>query len=154
MDYEKQRIIIRIQMVALHPDGSDNYSAPKECLFEYDLPRTVYERRPWVPRWRQAKLQCMYPKRTLQFVNGYYHPMNEEEVIIKAHVDKLKSAKRMVTKIEKAIEKSRKAYKPTLFCPTLEDTEPYQQIEQKLEKYRDQVAFYTKECNRLINDAA
>lgn len=31
-------------------------------LHSYDLPRELHERYRWVVRWREARLQCLYPK--------------------------------------------------------------------------------------------
>ena len=41
----------------------------KEQIFNYDLPREVYERWEWVVNWRRAKLVCKYPK---DHVNCYF----------------------------------------------------------------------------------
>ena len=41
-------------------------------LFRYDLPRDIYERHPWVVRWRHARLLCQYPKENIQTYFSYY----------------------------------------------------------------------------------
>ena len=34
-------------------------------LHSYDLPRELHERYRWVVRWREARLQCLYPKKQI-----------------------------------------------------------------------------------------
>ena len=40
--------------------------AGRRCrLHSYDLPRELHERYRWVIRWREAKLQCQYPRENI-----------------------------------------------------------------------------------------
>lgn len=41
-------------------------------LHSYDLPRELHERYRWVVRWREARLQCLYPKRQINTYYSYY----------------------------------------------------------------------------------
>ena len=41
-------------------------------LHSYDLPRELHERYRWVVRWREARLQCLYPKRQISTYYSYY----------------------------------------------------------------------------------
>lgn len=41
-------------------------------LYQYDLPRDLYEKKRWLVRWRQAKCQCSYPHESVQLYHSYY----------------------------------------------------------------------------------
>lgn len=41
-------------------------------LYQYDLPRELYEKYRWVVRWRQARCQCLHPRETIQLYHSYY----------------------------------------------------------------------------------
>ena len=41
-------------------------------LHSYDLPRELHERYRWVVRWREARLQCLYPRKHIHTYYSYY----------------------------------------------------------------------------------
>ena len=41
-------------------------------LHSYDLPRELHERYRWVVRWREARLQCLHPRRHIHTYYSYY----------------------------------------------------------------------------------
>src|SRR5258708_31675255 len=134
----------------MRPDGTYDYSN-KELLFKYDLPRAVYERRTWVITWRVAKFQCQFPKyRITPFYCHYHRKANIS--LWKIPLDKLVSAKRMVTQITNAMAVAKKEYIPSLYEPTIETTARWIKTEDKLTRYRQQVDYYTAEVESIKNN--
>lgn len=72
-------------------------------LFSYNLPREVYEKRKWVIRWRQSKLQCQYPRHYVECLHSYYDRRSGESLGFDSCLSKLISAKAHVTKAERIL---------------------------------------------------
>lgn len=72
-------------------------------LFNYELPREVYERRRWVIDWRNAKLVCQYPKGNVRAYFSYYDKRLGNDHKLTDDLRKLISAKAQVTKVERKI---------------------------------------------------
>lgn len=70
-------------------------------LFTYNLPREVYERRTWVIRWRQSKLQCQHPKQNVVCYFSYYDRRSGESLEFNSFLSNLISSKAQVTKAER-----------------------------------------------------
>ena len=70
-------------------------------LFSYNLPREVYERRTWVIRWRQSKLQCQHPKQNVVCYFSYYDRRSGESLEFNSFLSSLISSKAQVTKAER-----------------------------------------------------
>jgi len=138
---------ITIVRQPMRPDGSHDWHS-KEQLFRYDFPREVYERRKWVITWRVAKFQCRFPKCRITPIYCYYH-RKANIAIWKIPLDKLVSAKRMVTKITNAMAAAKKEYIPSLYDPTIDTTALWIKAMDKLELYRKQVDYYTAEVERI-----
>jgi len=154
LDAEKQHGIVRFVEITIvrqpmRPDGSYDWHN-KEQLFRYDFPRDVYERRKWVITWRAARFQCQYPKYLISTIHCYYH-RKANLVLWKIPLDKLVAAKRMVTQISNAMANARQAYIPTLYDPTIDTTADWIKVADKLERYRQQITYYTAEVEHIKN---
>jgi hypothetical protein len=152
---EKEQGILRFVEITIvrqpmRPDGSYDWHN-KEQLFRYDFPREVYERRQWVITWRMARFQCQFPKCRITPIHCYYH-RRANIAIWKIPLDKLVSAKRMVTKITNAMKEAKMTYIPSLYDPTIETTPHWIKAKDKLERYRLQVEYYTAEVERIKNN--
>jgi hypothetical protein len=142
-------VFIDIMLIPLKADGTSDYSK-KQRLFTFDLPREVYERREWVVRWRVAKLQCLYPR---NYITPYftYYCKKTKLPIYKGVLDKMISAKRMITTILNKMEEAKKEYIPTLYNPTIESTEEWVKVSAKLKQYREKLLYFTAEVERVKN---
>jgi hypothetical protein len=69
----------------------------------------------------------------------------------KGVLDKMISAKRMITTIINKMDNAKKEYVPTLYNPTIESTEPWTKASNKLKRYQEKLVFYTAEIERLKN---
>lgn len=74
------------------------------CLYKYDLPRKVYEKRSWVIRWRCAKCQCKFPKQHISCYFSYYDKRSGLPLGFGTELSKLAAAKAQVTKVERNIK--------------------------------------------------
>lgn len=142
-------VFIDIMVTHLKEDGSpDHYK--KTRIFTYNLPRDIYERRDWVIRWRVAKMQCLYPR---NHVNPYftYYCKKTKLPMYTGVLNKMISAKRMITTISNKMAEAKKEYIPTLYNPTIESTEAWAKATTKLDQYREKLLFFTAEVERLKN---
>lgn len=73
-------------------------------LFTYDLPREVYERRSWVPEWRQAKFKCKFPRENVSCYFCYYDKRLGNDSKLNADFKRLIAAKAQVTRMQNKIE--------------------------------------------------
>lgn len=97
-ELEEQRwVFISIERT----DGRCNY----ERLFCYDLPREVYERRRWVIEWRKSRFVCQYPKGNVRYCMSYYDKRLGTDSRLNEDLNRLRSAKAQVTKVQRRIEK-------------------------------------------------
>lgn len=134
---------IIIEKRGLAPDGKTIYR-DREVLFEYDLPRDLYERKKWVINWRSARFQCLYPRSNITLAHCFYDKKTGQDLFDRgAPINKLIAAKRNVTKMENILEKAREDAKGTLFDHT--HHAGYQKFVERLEGYRRRVQELTEE---------
>lgn len=84
-------------------ERTDGHGNP-ERLFTYDLPRKVYEHRPWVIEWRRARLVCRYPKDNVRCCYSYYDKRLGTDSRLNDDLRKLAQAKAQVTKVQRRID--------------------------------------------------
>lgn len=75
-----------------------------EAIFEYDLPREIWQKWLWVINWRSANLTCKYPRGGIYHVLTFYDKHSGESLNIKSCLSRLISAKAQVTKVQRAID--------------------------------------------------
>lgn len=66
-------------------------------LHSYDLPRDLHERHRWVIRWREARLQCLYPQRQINTYYSYYDKRTGLRTDFNSCLMKLAAAKARIT---------------------------------------------------------
>lgn len=66
-------------------------------LHSYDLPRGLYERYRWVIRWREAKLQCLYPRKNISTYYSFYDKCTKLRTDFNSCLMKLAAAKAQIT---------------------------------------------------------
>jgi len=125
---------LRIIKYALREDGSTDYHEGKEYLKEYDLPRELYERKQWVMRWRSAWFQCRYPKNEISRQISFYDLKSGADLELEPLLNRLVSAKRMITKLRNAIAEYEAERATELIWEKEYDT-LYQKALSKLERY-------------------
>lgn len=76
----------------------------RERIYSYDLPRELYERRKWVIRWRAAKLQCQYPKDSINCYLSYYDNRLGNDLKLTDDLRTLISCKAQVSKQQRLID--------------------------------------------------
>lgn len=70
-------------------------------LHSYDLPRELHEKYRWVVRWREARLQCLYPRETISGYYCYYDKRTELKTGFNSCLSKLAAAKAQITIAER-----------------------------------------------------
>lgn len=76
--------------------------AGRRCrLHSYDLPRELHERYRWVIRWREAKLQCQYPRKNINTYYSYYDKRTGLRTDFNFCLMKLAAAKAQITRAER-----------------------------------------------------
>lgn len=109
----------------------------------YDLPRELYNRRNWIPRWRAAWAQCKYPLHHIELSHAYYdHKTGVSMEPASSTYAKWVGAKAMVTKITNKMAKYKRLYVPTLYAPIPESTEAWQNADKKLKEYQAKVILF------------
>jgi len=76
----------------------------REKLYKYDIPRHMLDKWRWVIHWRQAKLQCQYPRCCILIYHYFYDKRTGLETGFGSLLSKLSAAKAQITKIERAID--------------------------------------------------
>ena len=66
-------------------------------LFQYDLPREIYEKYRWVVRWRQARCQCSHPRETVQLYHSYYDKKTGLRTDFNSCLSRLAASKAQIT---------------------------------------------------------
>lgn len=73
----------------------------KDCrqvvLFQYDLPRDLYERYQWVIRWREARFQCLYPRENILVYHSYYDKRTGLKTGFNSCLSRLAASKAQIT---------------------------------------------------------
>lgn len=76
--------------------------AGRKCrLHSYDLPRELHERYRWVIRWREARLQCQYPRENINTYYSYYDKRTGLRTEFNSCLMKLAAAKAQITRAER-----------------------------------------------------
>lgn len=76
--------------------------AGRRCrLHSYDLPRELHERYRWVIRWREAKLQCQYPRENINTYYSYYDKRTGLRTDFNSCLMKLAATKAQITRAER-----------------------------------------------------
>lgn len=75
-------------------------------LHSYDLPRELYEKYRWVVRWREARLQCLHPRETVNTYYSYYDKRTGLKTGFNSCLSKLAATKAQIT----LAERKEKAY--------------------------------------------
>ena len=70
-------------------------------LHSYDLPRELHERYRWVVRWREARLQCLYPKRQINTYYSYYDRRTGLRTDFNSSLSRLSAAKAQISIAER-----------------------------------------------------
>lgn len=70
-------------------------------LHSYDLPRDLHERHRWVIRWREARLQCLYPKKQVNTYYSYYDKRTGLGTDFNSCLSKLSAAKAQISIAER-----------------------------------------------------
>lgn len=76
----------------------------RERIFAYDLPREVYEHRPWVVRWREAALVCRFPRANVSRFCSYYDRRLGNDVRLTDDLRRLVAAKAQVSRARRRME--------------------------------------------------
>lgn len=71
-DYARAETELGVQRWVFIEFTKDAGDGSRERIFAYNLPREVYERRPWVVRWREAVLVCRFPRANVSRFCSYY----------------------------------------------------------------------------------
>jgi hypothetical protein len=73
----------------------------KDCrravLYQYNLPREMYEKYRWVVRWRQARCQCLFPRETVRIYHSYYDKKTGLRTDFNSCLSKLATSKAQIT---------------------------------------------------------
>ncbi|WP_134087876.1 hypothetical protein [Olivibacter sp. XZL3] len=138
LDIKIQKYVkLRIVKYALRENGSTDYHEGKEYLKTYDLPRDLYERKKWVMRWRTAWFQCRYPKNEVFMSLSFYDNKSGDDLELEPLLNRLVSAKRMVTKLQNAIAEYEAEREAELIWE--KEYDPfYQKGLSKLARYKEQ----------------
>ena len=103
-DYARAEKELGVQYwVFLSIERTDGNGNP-ERLFNYDLPREVYERRRWVIEWRRSKFVCQYPKDNVRCYTSYYDRRLGVDTRLNEDLRRLVAAKAQVTRIQRKID--------------------------------------------------
>lgn len=70
-------------------------------LHSYDLPRELHEKYRWVVRWRETRLQCLYPRETISGYYCYYDKRTGLKTGFNFCLSKLAAAKAQITIAER-----------------------------------------------------
>jgi hypothetical protein len=125
---------ISIFRVIVNNDGRSQWDN-KILLYEYNIPRTIYDRKQWILRWRTAKFQCQYPRDTINLSLSFYDKTSGIELAWNSVLNKLIAAKRNITKMRNKMAEYKKIYIPTIFNQTAESTAEWIEAERRLDNY-------------------
>lgn len=66
-------------------------------LHQYELPRDLHEKYRWVIRWRKARLQCLYPRESIELYHSYYDKRTGMKTDFNSCLSKLAASKAQIT---------------------------------------------------------
>lgn len=142
-DYAKAEKELGIEHWVYIGIGYYDDHAQRVTLHTYDLPRELYERRRWVVRWRVARLQCLYPRYSVDTHYSYYDKRTGLRTDFNSCLRKLASAKAQITKARRSearyIDEQRRRY--PLFYDENNDPE--------LTKFREKITRKEENCRLL-----
>ena len=120
--------------------GFYNDNREAVMLHVYDLPRAMWERYRWVIRWRTAREQCRYPRRSVVAWISHYDKRTGLRTDFNSCLNKLIAAKAQITKAGRCIEHhiAEQNVLYPLFYDEATDTE--------LVKYREKLARKIENC--------
>lgn len=75
-----------------------------EVLYDYDLPRELYNNKMWIVEWRVARYKCMYPRDRVAAYSSYYDKKTGLQFGWGSFLGNLVAAKAQVTKVERKIK--------------------------------------------------
>lgn len=103
-DFAKAERELGVQKwVSISIERMDN-DRNREQIFNYDLPREVYERWEWVVNWRRVKLVCKYPKDHVHCYFSFYDKRLGNNPKFTSDLKTLTSAKAQVTRVQRKID--------------------------------------------------
>lgn len=97
-DYARAETELGVQRWVFIEFTKDAGDGSRERIFAYDLPREIYERRPWVVRWREAVLVCRFPRANVSRFCSYYDRRLGNDVRLTDDLRRLVAAKAQVTR--------------------------------------------------------
>jgi len=141
------RPMVLIQFFRMAPsENSSGYNRNSRALvWEYLMTRKQYDTRrfDYLVQWRQALLVIEQPTHKIDIAHCFYDQITGDNLCFLGHFNKMVSAKAQVTKIKNSIDAARCKYVPTMFEPTLEDTDAYKKAMLKLADYEQKVIEYS-----------
>ena len=141
------RPMVLIQYFRMAPSqNSSGYNRnDRKLVWEYLMTRKQYDSRrfDFLVLWRQALLVIEQPTHRIDTSYCFYDQITGDNLGILGHFNKMVSAKAQVTKIKNNIDAARCNYVPTMFEPTLEDTDAYKKAMLKLADYEQKVIEYS-----------
>lgn len=144
-------IVIKYCVHGRNPDGSTNYN-DKTIIHTNYFTREQYRRYKWFITLRAAHFQIQYPRNLISTIHSFIDSeslLNVEAASLRHPVTRLRSARRMVTKICNAMNKYKENYNSTIFEPNAEDTDEWKKAASKLEHYRQEVINSEQEIKDL-----
>lgn len=104
----------------------------RERIYSYDLPRELYERRKWVIRWRAAKLQCQYPKDSINCYLSYYDNRLGNDLKLTDDLRTLISCKAQVIEHSLEYELKKISLEDYEICSEPSECDPYPPYRERL----------------------
>ena len=118
-------------------------------LYHYDLPREISHRYQWVIRWRTARLQCLYPRESIQTYYSYYDKRTGLRTDYNSCLSKLAAAKAQIT-IAKKKETEYIARQKELY-PMFYNSDNDPELEKFREKLKRKEQNYEALCKQIQN---
>ena len=120
-------------------------------LYNYDLPRKVYERYRWVIRWRHARLICLYPKENVQVYHSFYDKHSGLETGYGSALSKLSAAKAQITMARRKTQEYIEYQRNNNMFFNEEDDETLLRFRRKLQEKIEKYAELEAAVKRLVN---
>lgn len=100
-EYAKAERELRIERWVFISIECEDEAGNHVRLHSYDVPRELHERYRWVIRWREARLQCLYPKRRISTYYSYYDKRTGLRTDFNSGLSKLSAAKAQISIAER-----------------------------------------------------
>ena len=121
------------------------------CLYRYDLPKEVYDRRKWIVRWRCARFQCQNPRKNIGTWFSFYDKRSGLQLGFGTELSRLAAAKAQVTKVERNIKRYIEENKSSLFFDEQND-EILTLAKEKLMSKKSHVQAAEERLERLVQN--